>query len=193
MPSPTYKIGDKYFDPVAKVEYICTTAGDKTSSAWVPISGGNGVNSNPQTFVIIGLQNGDTFTGQSWDYSPTGLGSIVVQIAKPNRFRTSLMGEVVDGVDISFSNYTLDNQRMASDGVNTEIQMVYPRYVTVFDEGFHFPLQFAPNPDSVENLALSRCVIRAYQPVGGTGLPGVTWEECSPARVWVRPYAAPSP
>jgi hypothetical protein len=38
--SAYYRVSDRYFATSAKVEYICTTAGDKTSSVWVQLGGG---------------------------------------------------------------------------------------------------------------------------------------------------------
>ena len=186
-----YQPADRYLDmtnPLAPVEYVCTTAGTNSTSVWAKISGGGG-GGGESVFVITTLSNADYFVARTWD--GVNVGTTDVYIAKGNRFRTSLTSETVDGVGITFSSYTSDNQRIASDGTNTEIELVYPRYVTMTTEGF----TTIPVPsDTRAQVNLSRCRIRATQPAGGTGVSQggnpVTWEECSPYRVWVRPFGS---
>ena len=54
MATPYYRVGDKYFDTTAKVLYRCTTAGDKTSSVWVSVSGSGGGGVASYTFKADG-------------------------------------------------------------------------------------------------------------------------------------------
>ena len=125
---------DHYLDTTANALYACTSAGTNATSGWTQISGAGTSAPGESVFVITALSNADYLTCRTWD--GTNVGGTDIQVAKINRFRTSLSGEIVDGVAIGFSSYAADNQRMASDGVNVEVQLVYPRYVTLSGEGF---------------------------------------------------------
>lgn len=169
---------------------------DGANVFWVLISGAASVALGEQVFVITSLSNADYLICYPWSFVPATsmlsatfvLGTTPIYVAKDPRFRPSVTSENVDGVPITFSGYTADNQRSATDGTNTEIELVYPRYVTIDGEGL-IPVTSL----NCTKVNISRCRIVATQPAGGTGLrdPGgnlILWEEIKPARVWNRPY-----
>ena len=43
MSTVYYRVGDRAFDSTGNQEYICVTAGDKTSSGWIPLGSMVGV------------------------------------------------------------------------------------------------------------------------------------------------------
>lgn len=110
-------------------------------------------------FQITTLSNADYIGCSQWNGSIfTG----AVNIAKPELLRPSLSSEVIDGVTITYSSYTSDNARTASDGTNTEAELIYPRY-RVNDIIYATPVQ-----------------------LNATGVGSVSWLEIKPARVWCR-------
>ena len=128
-----------------------------------------------QMFAIRALSNADYYVARTFD--GTNLGATDVYLAKPARLRPSVAAEVIDGVGITYSSYTADNARTASDGTNTEFQVVFPRFTA-----------YATAPSGVDDLA----VVFAVPVVNGTGVMAgsapVTWLEISPARVWARRF-----
>jgi hypothetical protein len=111
-------------------------------------------------------------------------------IAKPVPLRKSIASETIDGIAITYytpgnlGGLSADNNRTASDGTNTESQVVYPRYVaasTLVAAGAIIP-------------ANSQCVVFAIQVAIGTGLyiPAstnqITWLEVPDIRVWCRRF-----
>ncbi len=141
-------------------------------------TGGAAVTSSyPQPFQITKLNNEDWFTAVPLSVSgSTTITGSLTRIAKSPRLRTSISAEVIDGVVISYSNYTTDNNRTANDGTNTETQVVFPRYVAV--------------TGSVVG-PVDTSVIYATQ-VSYTGITvsgsALTWIEFSPARLWLRRF-----
>jgi hypothetical protein len=69
MATGYYRVGDKYFDNTGQQLYRCITAGDKTSSVWVPISGGA-----TTAFYFLGLWNA-LATYSQWDQVQLGAGT----------------------------------------------------------------------------------------------------------------------
>ncbi len=111
-----------------------------------------------------------------------------VKVAKYNRQRPSVTSELIDGVTITYSAYTADNTRTASDGTNTEYQVCFPRYTTAATLG----LSIAATLTGAPALAFlrSQCVVKCGSIV--TGLVDATpsqiiYEEL-PQRVWARRY-----
>lgn len=104
----------------------------------------------------------DIFTCRTWDGAT--LGAVDVVVAKYVHQRRSMGSEVIDGVTVTY-NHIDDNNRTASDGINTENDVVFPRY-KVGD------------------------VIFADQPTPGTAVNLVTWMEAKPGRVWAKRYTA---
>lgn len=94
MPSATYKIGDKYFDPVAKIEYVCTTPGDKTSSQWVPLGA-----SVQEMFI---LEDKGSYMN-CIAFGAIYKGENIQKVAKPFKLRTNITTETIQGV---VHNYT---------------------------------------------------------------------------------------
>lgn len=104
----------------------------------------------------------DYFTARTWD--GTTLGAADVLVAKYWHQRRSTGSEVIDGVVVTY-NHIDDNNRIASDGTNSENDVVFPRYVV-------------------------GGIIWADQPVNGTLVAGKTWMELRPPRVWAKRYTA---
>lgn len=126
----------------------------------------------PMMFAINGLSNADYFTANPYD--GTTVGSDNYYIAKPNRLRPSVGAESIDGETITYSSYSGDNTRTASDGTNTEYQVVFPRYVV-----------YSGSPTGVDDMS----VIWAVPILNGTGCSSAPlWLEIAPARVWARRY-----
>lgn len=120
-------------------------------------------------FGITGLSVQNTFAARKFD--GTNLSGPTVVIAKDWVLRPQ-SSEYIDGVLITY-NQTDDNNRTASDGTNTEQQVVYPRYANAL--GGNLPVTFSG-------------VVFAEQPANGTGIAGVTWIEVRPFRTWSRRY-----
>lgn len=69
-------------------------------------------------FIICRSWNGETE------------GSTDVKIAKPSKLRFSIVLETIDGSDVNYDGYDLTAQtRNASDGTNSETQVIVPRYL----------------------------------------------------------------
>ena len=126
-----------------------------------------------QMFVITGLSNVDYFTAKTYD--GTTLGSTAVKIAKSPRLRPSVASELIDGVTVTYSGYTSDNLRIASDGTNTETQVAFPRYVS------------NSGSPAVNDMSIVFAVPAATGLTGGSSQ--ISWVEVSPARVWARRYS----
>jgi hypothetical protein len=133
-----------------------------------------------QMFAIKTLSNSDYYVAQTWD--GVNLGSQSIVIAKPTRLRTSIAKEIIDGATITYSSYTSDNTRTASDGTNIEYQVAFPRF-TAYSGSY---------PSGSNDMS----VIFAIQPSNGSGLftvsssisSSIAWQEIGPARVWARRY-----
>lgn len=136
---------------------------DSTNNYWMPVG------LNNFQFRISTLSNGDYYKAKLWD--GTTLSSVEFTIAKPHRLRPSTASEVIDGATVSYSSYTSDNTRTASDGTNTEFQVAFPRFVA----------------GSV-NLA----TINAGLVLNGSGVivsgKMIFMQENNPSRVWARRY-----
>jgi hypothetical protein len=131
--------------------------------------------------------------------STSGSSLVKLYIAKANRQRPSVTSELIDGVTISYSGYTLDNTRIASDGTNTEYQVCFPRYTTAATLGFSLPSLYTGSAALI--FLNSLCIIKAVQlnlggvycgGIGGAGIKDanskpITWEEIT-TRVWARRY-----
>lgn len=196
--SSYYRAGDKYVDTAANALYRCTASGGPNvgntgGSVWMQISGGTGTVG--QYFAIIGLTLADYVSAVPLVITSTSGLTVTpgtaVLVAKQNRMRPSVVSEVIDGVTITYSAYTDDNNRTATDtSSNSEFQVAFPRYLTMYSCGFSIgPYTGAP----AYQLLKSLCVIKAVQIVGGapvsaslTGAPA--WEEITP-RVWARRYS----
>ncbi len=154
-----------------------------------PASGGNGSNvwlgggagGALTMFIVTALNGSDLLTCRTWDGS--AIGSTNVTVAKQHQVRPSTTTDYVDGVNLSCTypsgsesfaggGQLKDNHRTVSDGTNSQAQVVYPRYQTRLE-----------NPPFT-----MQAVIFATQPIGGTGISGVTWLEIAPARVWAKCY-----
>jgi len=137
-----------------------------------PIGGGGGAGA--QMFIIKTLSNADYFVANTYD--GTTRGSASINIAKSPRLRPSVTSETIDGVAITYSGYTSDNARVASDGTSTENQVAFPRYVAL-----------ASGTPAVNDMS----IVFAVPAVTGLTVSGVpvAWVEVSPARVWARKYA----
>jgi hypothetical protein len=126
-------------------------------------------------FAIKSLSNADYYVARTWD--GTSLGTDDTYIAKPVRQRTSIGSESIDSVTVTYSSYTSDNLRTASDGTNSEYQVVFPRFKI-----------YSSTPASIKDYS----VILAVKPSNGTGISvsgtPVEWLEIAPARVWARRY-----
>lgn len=139
-----------------------------------------------QRYVIKQLNNKNYLTCRTWDGYHYGTQDVYVAKTK----RAYILGsEVIEGTTITFTtgSTTADNNRTASDGVTSEAQVVFPRYVTG---------SFATSSLSYvsgSNTATEVGVIDAYVPFNGTGIfysgsKQVYLQECLPHRVWARRY-----
>ncbi len=201
MSAAYYRVGQYYVDtstPSAPKLYRCTTAGDKTTSVWALVSGGGGIGNEVAYFAITSISNNDFFIAVKLSIGINGLGQPTVSsgvayaIAKPARQRTSVASETIDGTSVTYSSYTSDNQRTASDGTNTEIQMCFPRYTTAATFGYSFPL--SPPLEGSDALVFlrSQFIIKATNFPDGVGMldgsaAPIYWEENN-GRVWARRY-----
>ena len=139
-----------------------------------------------QMYVITSLSNADWVIGvpilrRSGSINITGSSTL---IAKSPRLRPSVISEIIDGTTITYSSYTSDNLRTATDGTNTELQYAFPRYSTS---------SLGPTLCPPNDLSIIFAMSASY--VGLTGslspygiLSGSGLVEVSPARVWARPY-----
>jgi hypothetical protein len=83
------------------------------------------------------------------------VGAADILIAKPVLARRSVSSDKIDGSTITYTNKpaaSVDNRRLAHDGVNDEDQAMYPRYITLADLGFTATVR-----------ANAQCVIYATQ------------------------------
>ena len=137
---------------------------DSSNNYWMPVG------ENRFQFMVSTLSNADYVKAKLWD--GTTLSSVEFTIAKPKNLRPSNASETIDGVSVSYSAYTSDNTRTASDGTNTEYQVICPRYVA----------------SSSANTA----VITASLVLNGSGFAvsskAIFMQEDKPARVWARRY-----
>ena len=133
-----------------------------------------GIGGVAQMFICAGLSNADYFTANTYDGSTRG--SATVYIAKSPRLRPSVASEVIDGVTVTYSGYTLDNLRIASDGTNTETQVAFPRYTAL-----------TSGSPAVNDMPIVFAVPAATGLTGGSSQ--ISWVEVSPARVWARRYS----
>ncbi|MDR3427860.1 hypothetical protein [Silvimonas sp.] len=196
-----YRLFDRYIDSTTKNEWICTGAGNNNvagsgGSTWSQI-GGVGGSGAVTFFVITTLVNGNYFYAAPLTIANVaGLLTVtpgaVTVVAKHNRMWNA-GSETFDGTTITYSSYTGDNYRLATDpSSNTEFQVAFPRYITLAALGFVLePLTGA----EAQNLLNSQCVIKCI-PVVGSGISygdiagdGVltTWQEIEP-RVWARAF-----
>ena len=143
-----------------------------------------------QHYVITSLINNDYYYGRTYTVSGSNIltGSINIPIAKSARLRTYKTNafETIDGVNITYATTTsgsADNFRLASDGVNHELQTVFPRYTAY------------PMTSSAYNKTVDMSIITAYTPLTGTDVivsssvsQSVYLEEMLPHRVWAKRY-----
>lgn len=115
--------------------------------------------SSARMFLITAV-NGDSLTCVEWDGATQGS---EVEVAKPIRQRTSNTTETVDGTDLTYT-YSDSNNRLTSDGTNSQYEVCYPRYVSD-DETYS--------------------VIWAVLSDNGTGVADVDWIEIT-TRLWLR-------
>ena len=165
---------------------------DATNVFWVPIGTAAAASQNAELFAITTLSNADYVTavpitiGTSTGLLQISFGSSI-NIAKHNRMRVSVGSELIDGVTITYTAYTADNQRSASDGTNSEYQVAFPRYTTAGTLGLSTS---SPITGALAySFLTSQCVIKALpitSPVDDTTTWPV-WEEVTP-RVWSRSY-----
>lgn len=177
-----------YIDTTNNVWYYCVTSGSESTSAWLAIG------EKPVIyFAITSLSNADYFTAVPLSITyPSGTMTVsfgsAVSVAKNNRQRTSVASELIDGVTISYSSYTNDNTRTASDGTNTEFQVCFPRYTTVTELG----LSIASSLTGSSALAFlrSQCVVKCSPIITGItdgASSQIVFEELH-QRVWARRY-----
>ena len=139
-------------------------------------------------FAITTLNGGDFFSAKTWDGMSFGTSEVL--IAKPPRQRTSVVSELMDGVTVNYSAYTNDNNRTANDGTNSELEVCYPRYMTMTDLGFDGYIATPPAGAALKLFNVSQCIVFAEQPANGTGCldsdgKPILWLEKT-ARVWAR-------
>jgi hypothetical protein len=101
---------DLYVDTAGKALYYCSVAGTDVTSAWTGLVG----SSTLTGCTITAVTNSNTF---STDIGP---------VSKPTGAKL-IAGEIIDTVPITYTNFD-DNNRLASDGTNTEFQVMFPRY-----------------------------------------------------------------
>ena len=190
IPAPDYYIDITTL--TAPVLYVCTTHGTNSASVWAEVAGGGG-GSSVQYFAITTLSNADSFTAVPITITyPAGTLTIsfgsAISVAKLNRMRPSIATELIDGVSISYGSYTSDNLRSASDGTNTEFQVVFPRYTTAatLSLSTSSPLTGSSAYSFLDSQCVVKCV--ALTAPVGTGSSGLAWEEITP-RVWARQYS----
>ena len=141
-----------------------------------------------QQYVLKTLSNADYYIANTWDGRSVGTND--VKIAKPKRLR-AVASETIDGVTVTYSYGTPadDNMRTASDGANSEFQVVFPRFKAHgTSSGDTVILPRPPGvlpPDTMS-------IVSAYVPLLGTGVKvgdvPVFLEEFLPSRVWARRY-----
>lgn len=129
-----YRQYSTYWDSSAKRLYICTTAGDKTSSVWDVVGGGGG---GTQQFKIVS-DGGDYWNCNTWD--GTTAGGTVVKVAKPHELRCDvgkITSETIDGTlftyaytAITVSGVITEYKRTVTDpSGNVEIDYVTPAMI----------------------------------------------------------------
>lgn len=130
------------------------------------------VASATQMFHIKSIHD-DYLTCRTWD--GTTEGETDIYVAKCYNCRKSYTHQIVDGVDYTFT-YASDNQRTSSDGTNSQIEVVYPRYTTYAapSAGYHPP-----------------GTIFAFKSLNNTGVQvsGVDVEWVEERRLWLRKYS----
>ncbi len=110
--------------PIAKWQQFTDANGHKQYvAATAPVSGNGG--GSVQMLKITSVTTADFFTCRTWD--GTTLGSTDVYVAKQPNQRPSLLTQDVDLITITYT-WTDSNRRIASDTVNTQSEMCYPRY-----------------------------------------------------------------
>lgn len=133
-----YRIGQRYFDNAAGVEYRCTTAGDQTSSVWVPVSGA--------------AQKG-TFVSDKGDYIVVlpSTGGSNINVAKPPKLRCSIVSDTqIDGTGFHTYTYTAvtvsavivaytRTNVWTSGGGGTQVEQITPAYL-VGDTVYYIPI-----------------------------------------------------
>ena len=145
-------------------------------------------------FAITALSNADTFTAVPITVSyVSGVLNLAfgtaVSVAKHNRLRPSVTSELIDGLTITYSAYTGDNTRTASDGTNTEYQVAFPRYTTMAALSFSGYLTTPPTGATALAFLASQCVVKcaSFNTGAETGGTPIMFEELTP-RVWARRY-----
>jgi hypothetical protein len=96
--SPYYRLYSRWLDittPTAPIEWICTTAGDKTSSVWAQITSG------AATRYRFKDDLGSSLRCRSWD--GTTEGSVDIFIAKRPELWTNIASDVQNGVTYTYS------------------------------------------------------------------------------------------
>jgi hypothetical protein len=193
FPAPDYYLN--LSTPAAPVLYICTTAGSHATSVWAQVAGGT--NTNTQFWAIATLSNTDYFIAyQLTIFYVTGVLYVALagtaSIAKKNCNRISVASALIDGETITYSSYTSDNYRFATDpSGNTEYEALNERFVTMTTLGYNtssFPL----TGTAASGFLNSQCVTKATYFQAGVGMLDasanqVYWEEAVD-RKWTRNY-----
>jgi hypothetical protein len=150
-----------------------------------------------QHYVITSLLNKDYYYARTYTITGSNIsvGSIDIPVAKSARYRITNNIETIDGVNITYASSTsgsIDNYRLASDGTNYELQVVFPRFTS-------YPMTSSATPyNKTEDMG----IITAYVPFTGTDVPltgtdllinstisaSVYLEEMLPHRVWAKRY-----
>ena len=150
-----------------------------------------------QHYVITSLLNKDYYYARTYTITGSNIsvGSTNIPVAKSARYRISNNIETIDGVNITYASSTsgsIDNYRLASDGTNYELQVVFPRFTS-------YPMTSSATPyNKTEDMG----IITAYVPFTGTDVPltgtdllinstisaSVYLEEMLPHRVWAKRY-----
>lgn len=164
VPSAEKHYPNVQYNPDSASSPVIMTNFDSTNNYWMPVG------ENCFQFLISTISNADYVKAKLYD--GTTLSSVEFTIAKPKNLRTSVSSEVIDGVTINYSSYTSDNTRTASDGTNSEYQVVCPRYLA--------------------SGSLGTALIKAALVLNGTGVTVsskmIFMEEVKPFRVWARRY-----
>jgi hypothetical protein len=142
---------------------------DATNIHWMPMG------DMEWQWVITGLSNADYVTAALWD--GVNQSSATFTIAKPTQLRTSLSSELIDSVTVTYTAYTADNTRTATDNdspPNSEYEVVCPRFIAVSG---------TPN---TQNVIKARLV---YNGTGVSSTTGAQWLEITmPNFRWLRRY-----
>ena len=171
-----YRLFDRYVDSTTspRTEYLCTTAGNNSTSTWAQI-GGTGGGGGVQQFQLAAnggvVDGGDFWWAKAWD--GTTLSGTFTKIAKQYKQRC-VNGPTSDSIGGVSYNYTY-----ALDGS-------YPRYIrtTSISGG---PFSGSTTTDYIEPQGLAGDVIYAipFSTASPGTLSAVTLIEIGPMRDWI--------